>query len=351
MKSRGLMVVEGGGCGDAGGVASRNGAFQHIANRPIAHHVLDVLESAGVEEILVASSTEVSDQLHECLGARGSGLRYISRPGPLDVAGALSLAAPVIDGDPCIVHVASGLLGEPLAPFLADVRSDLPDVVLVVHQSSAPAGRLSAATQQMLHLAELDPARAALGMTGVWLFGPGAMCHMADAVWGDDGETDMTAVGERIEAAGGSVHVRLAEVWRRYTGNPLDLLELNRMALDSLRVDTRYPDNHGNSFEGRVWVHETAIVRSSVIVGPTVIGPGAQISDAYIGPYTSVGARARIEGSEIERSIVLRGASIMHIGGRLVSSVVGRNARVLRDFSLPRAVRLRVGDDAEVALC
>lgn len=40
-----------------------------------------------------------------------------------------------------------------------------------------------------------------------------------------------------------------------------------------------------------------------------------------------------------------------HVGGRLVASVVGRDARVFRDFSLPRALRLRVGDGTEAALC
>ncbi len=89
----------------------------------------------------------------------------------------------------------------------------------------------------------------------------------------------------------------------------------------------------------------------SVVVGPTVIGPNVQIADAYIGPYTAIGADARIEGAEIERSIIAPGASITHVGGRLVASVVGRDARVFRDFSLPRALRLRVGAGTEVALC
>ena len=92
--------------------------------------------------------------IRACLASResscGAPLRFVSRAAPLDLAGALKLAAPIVDGDPCIVHAASGLLGEPIAPFLADVRSDSPDVVLIVHQSPAPPeGRLSAATQQM----------------------------------------------------------------------------------------------------------------------------------------------------------------------------------------------------------
>ena len=44
-------------------------------------------------------------------------------------------------------------------------------------------------------------------------------------------------------------------------------------------------------------------------------------------------------------------ASMLHVGGRLVASIVGRHARVFRDFSIPRALRLQVGDGDEVALC
>ena len=132
---------------------------------------------------------------------------------------------------------------------------------------------------------------------------------------------------------------------------PVDLLELNRIALDHLDEKVQRPNNTGNHFEGRVWIDERASVRASVIVGPAVIGPNATVADAYIGPYTSVGAGARIEGAEIERSIISPGASIMHIGERLAASVVGRDARVFRDFSLPRALRLWVGDGNEVALC
>ncbi len=48
---------------------------------------------------------------------------------------------------------------------------------------------------------------------------------------------------------------------------------------------------------------------------------------------------------------MLADASVLHVGGRLVASIVGRHARVFRDFSVPRALRLQVGDGDEVALC
>jgi glucose-1-phosphate thymidylyltransferase len=57
-----------------------------------------------------------------------------------------------------------------------------------------------------------------------------------------------------------------------------------------------------------------------------------------------------IEGAEIEHSVVLSGASISHLGGRLEASVIGPKSRVFRDFRLPRALRLTVGEGAEVSL-
>jgi glucose-1-phosphate thymidylyltransferase len=81
-----------------------------------------------------------------------------------------------------------------------------------------------------------------------------------------------------------------------------------------------------------------------------VIGANATILDAFFGPYTAIGGGARIEGAEIEHSIVCSGAEVLHVGARLESSVVGRDARVARVFSVPRGVRLHIGDGASVVL-
>ena len=361
MEPRGVVVVQDEAV-DFGAARLRGAAaLEHVANRPIADHVLDELESAGVQEVVVACSSERTAEIRNALAERqtpqGLCLRFVEHEGPLDLPSALGLAAPIVGGAPCIVHLASGLLGEPLTPLISRLQDDSPDVVLFVHQQPAPNEHLSPATQDILHIAEIRPERDVLGMAGVWLFGPGALGHVADSPWRSGGDVDLTNVAESIAAAGGSFHVRLADGWRNYRGDAPDLLELNQIALDRLEVDQRRFNGNGNGsrvgnrIEGRVRIHESASVRASVIVGPTVIGAGAVIADAYIGPYTSIGAGARVEGAEIERSIIGAGARITHIGGRLAASVVGRDARIFRDFSLPRALRLRVGDGTEVALC
>jgi glucose-1-phosphate thymidylyltransferase len=349
----GIVVVDERGAGS--GRAQALGALEPVANRPIVHHVLDALESAGVTEMLVVSPAEVTSELRHCLAARdrrdGAPVGHLEHDGPVDLPGALSLAAAVVGSAPCIVHLASGLLGEPIAPFRGRLAVDSPDVTLFVHQGQGGGEHLSAATQEMLHLAELDPQRAALNLAGVLLLGPNALHEITRERWHGGGDVDLTTMAALVTAAGGNFEVLAVDAWRRYAGDPLDLLELNRIALDRIDTKLRRPCSNGNQIEGRVWIHERASVRASVIVGPVVIGAGAQICDAYIGPYTSIGPGAYIEGAEIERSIIASGAHITHVGGRLAASVVGRDARVFRDFSLPRALRLRVGEGTEVALC
>jgi glucose-1-phosphate thymidylyltransferase len=142
----------------------------------------------------------------------------------------------------------------------------------------------------------------------------------------------------------------LVRTWRSYGGDPLDLLELNRIVLDQQTPEVDPAAGGDNRIEGRVIIHPTAEISSSIILGPTIIGPGARVSNSYIGPYTSIGAGAEIEGAEIERSIISDGARIMHVSGRIEASTVGRRARIFRDFALPRAMRLHVGDGVELAL-
>lgn len=74
---------------------------------------------------------------------------------------------------PVSVHRATGLLDEPLRRFV-DRLGNRPDVMLTIHQAPRYDEHLSPATQAMLRLSQLS-ADCALGMAGVWLFGPGAL--------------------------------------------------------------------------------------------------------------------------------------------------------------------------------
>jgi glucose-1-phosphate thymidylyltransferase len=161
----------------------------------------------------------------------------------------------------------------------------------------------------------------------------------------------LAQVARLMQQRGEPVRVAPLEQWHRYDGTADGLLALNRIALDRITRSVPSTIDAENRVEGNAFVDPTAVVHDSVIYGPVVIGPGALVRNAYVGPYTSVGAYAHIEGSEIDRSIVAARASVTYVSARLVASVVGDGARVFTDLSLPRALRLWVGDGDEVALC
>ena len=334
--------------------ATRATPLQRAANRPIVCHVLDALRDTGLVDVAVIAPPDVSDEIAACIASEGpTGLQVhhlLAREHRDVLADALLVAAEFVGDAPCILHRADGLLGQPLQPFVEVLRDESPDVLLLVQQGARDAKRLRLVTQRALSPSQVDPTQAIQGIAGVCLLGPGVLERTPDAQWRADG-LDLAAVAEQAARHNGHVQMRVVHGWRHFAGNALDLLGMNRMMLDTLQADAIAGEGDGNRFEGRISIHPTACVMSSVIVGPVIVGADALITDSYIGPHTSIGEHVRVEGAEIESSIVLSGASILHVGGRLVASVVGRDARIFRDFSMPRALRLQVGDGDEVALC
>ncbi len=333
--------------------ATRAPSLQRVANRPIVCHVLDALLAANVAEVAVLAPPSLTEEIAGCIASEGpsgcevSNLAYDCNSEP---EAALRAIAQFAGDAPTIVHRADGLLGQPLAPFLELLHREQPDMVLLIAQGARNPERIGPAAQQLLRVTELDPDNGALGVAGVCVLGPGAFAQMHQA--GPRALEFGALVESQIEHGSSRVQVRVVhDEWRAFAGDALDLLDMNRAVLDALQA--RPPALHGeeNRFEGRVLIDASATVSASVICGPVIVGAGAYIANSYIGPHTSIGERVHIDGAEIERSIVLAGASILHVGGRLVASVVGRDARIFRDFSMPRAMRLQVGDGDEVALC
>lgn len=346
------------------GVNGTSTALQRVANRPIVCHVLEALCRAGVTDVTVLSAAADTESLRAGIAAEGPEQLAVEHvpyaEGSFECA--LRAAMRVLGDSPLVVHAADGLLMQPLAPLLSLLESGPHDLLALMHRRQSANGSVGLATRRLLRVAGAGhEQQSALEPTGVCLFDGGVLREtLAASAWRNP-ELDLAAVAEQLAARERRVGVQHVGGWRRNRGSVEDLLELNRIAFDALPREQASMSatsatevavqDAASRLEGYVEIHPTARLHASVVVGPARVGPGAEVTDSYIGPYTSIGAGARIESAEVERSIIMPGASIMHIGGRLVGSVVGRDARIFRDFSLPRALRVHVGDGNEVALC
>src|SRR5206468_12883291 len=127
-------------------------------------------------------------------------------------------------------------------------------------------------------------------------------------------------------------------------------LEANRLILETIHAA-----NDGecveSSVDGRVIVEPGARLERSTVRGPAIIGAGTRLVDAYVGPYTAIAEDCLVEQAEVEHSILLAGARVRHLSGRMESSLLGRNVSIERDERRqPRAYRFLVGDNSEIGI-
>lgn len=143
--------------------------------------------------------------------------------------------------------------------------------------------------------------------------------------------------------------IELPALWH-YDGTVDGILEANRIALDAMKRGRIGVDLSNATVQGRVHIDPSAQLDGAKLRGPVYIGPGVRLVETYVGPYTTIAAGVTLEGVEIENSIVLPEAQIRYPGRRLEASLVGEGALIGRDYSLPSALRLRVGPGSEIQL-
>jgi NDP-sugar pyrophosphorylase family protein len=174
------------------------------------------------------------------------------------------------------------------------------------------------------------------------VLGPGPLLFMAgDALAAEPAREQSAPADDAV--------IELEAAWR-YDGTVDSLLEANTLALDGMKRGRVGVDLSNASVQGRVHIDPSAELDGAKLRGPAYIGAGARLVETYVGPYTTVGAGVTLEGVEIENSIVLPDAQIRYPGRRLEASLVGEGAQIGRDYSLPSALRLRVGPGSEIQL-
>src|SRR5690349_6076911 len=102
------------------------------------------------------------------------------------------------------------------------------------------------------------------------------------------GELEITDAIQHLVDIGARVEPHIVRGWWKDTGRLDDMLEANRLILETLerRVEGELAESQ---IEGRVVVEAGALLERSTVRGPAVIGAGAVVRDAYVGPYTAIG--------------------------------------------------------------
>jgi glucose-1-phosphate thymidylyltransferase len=325
-------------------------ALMPVANRPLLWHALDWLAASGVSEAAVIVPEHLADDTRwAATGIRASlSVSWVEQLPDESLGHVLADLTGFLEGEAFVLHLADSLAKQSLRSLIAGRADCDTEALLVVHESR---GVEQAQVVQLRAAVGGGPARPRPlhnDSAGVAVLAARALDGAANL--GLDPEHAPETLVERVRQRGGGVATCCATNWWRYRGGSDALLDGNRFALEGRRADYDCASLVDSTIQGAAIVHPSARIKSSVVRGPAIIGARTRLYEAYVGPYTSIGDDVVIEGAEIEHSVVLPGASITHLGGRLEASVIGPRSRVFRDFCLPRALRLTIGEGAEVCL-
>jgi glucose-1-phosphate thymidylyltransferase len=326
-----------------------------IANKPVLFYGIEAMAEAGIRDIGIV----VGDTHAEIRAAVGDGSKwgvrvmYIEQDAPRGLAHAVKISETFIGRDPFVMYLGDNLLNKGITQFVQDFSRDAPAAQILLARVPDP---------QMFGVAELrdgkvvrlvEKPKEPIGdhaLVGVYMFGPQVFESVNRIRPSFRNELEITDAIQDLIDSGLTVRPQVVEGWWKDTGKLEDMLEANRLILETF---DRRLDGHidaDSRVEGKVVVEEGAVIERSVIRGPAIIGRGARISQAYIGPFTSIMNDVVIQDTEIEHSIVLECSSLRDLANRVTDSLIGKNVRIYREPVKPSAFRFMLGDNSEVGI-
>ena len=328
-----------------------------VANKPVLFYGVEALLGAGIREIGII----VGDTKNEIQEAVGEGKRwgddvritYIEQPEPLGLAHAVLVAEDFLGEEPFVMYLGDNILKSGIVSLVEEFRQQKPNALILLTPVPDPTifGVAELEDGRVVRLVEKPQhPKSNLALVGVYMFDH----HVFEAAkaiqpsWRN--ELEITDAIQYLVDHGRRVQPHLVSGWWKDTGKIEDILEANRLILEGISGQVKGEVDAGSRISGEVIIEKGASVRSSTIRGPAIIGAGSEISDSYIGPFTSIQKNCRVIKTEIEHSIVLEGSEIVDIGARIDESLIGREVRIYKCPPKPLAYRFMVGDKSEIGL-
>ena len=327
-----------------------------VANQPVLFYGIRSMVAAGITEIGIILNPETGGEIREVAGDGsrfGAQITYIDQASPDGLAHAVLTAEPFLGDSSFVMYLGDNLLQGGISDLVQQFEANRPDTMILLQpvEDARQYGVAELEDGRVTKLVE-KPAepKSNLALVGVYLF-TGKIMEAAKAIEPSArGELEITDAIQWLVDRGDRVEPHVVHGWWKDTGKLADMLEANRLILETIeeRVDGDV-DEH-SQVEGRVIIEAGAKIERSVVRGPVVIGAGARVSDSYVGPYSAIAADAVVERSEVEHSILLERAQLIGLEGRIESSLLGRDVTVRRGERTPRAYRFMVGDNSEIEI-
>jgi glucose-1-phosphate thymidylyltransferase len=326
-----------------------------IANKPILYYAIEAAADAGIKEIGIvhnADSQEVPNYIGD--GSKwGVKITYIPQVNPGGLAQVVQLAEEYIADDKFIFYLGDNMLVGGVKRFVEEFEKSGCNCYLTLSKVNDPErfGVPEIRDRKIVRVEEKPKKpKSSYAVAGIYLYDH----HIFEAVKSlkpsARGELEISDAHTFLIKHGLKVGYTEITGWWKDTGKPTDLLEANRLILDSLTPRNDGTVDKQSDLAGRVVIEEGARIINSKIRGPIIIGKNCIIENSYIGPFTSIGDRTEVRDSEIEYSIVLRDCKVTSVGIRIEGSILGNDVEVVKAIGKPQVHRFMIGDQSRIEL-
>ncbi|HKJ67592.1 MAG TPA: glucose-1-phosphate thymidylyltransferase [bacterium] len=327
-----------------------------VANKPILFYALEYVKAAGITDVgmvINAGTTEVQDVLGDG-SPWGVSITYIPQDRPLGLAHVVKISEEFIGDDEFVFYLGDNIVVGGISRFIEEFRTAESNCHLVLARVKDPErfGVPEIIENRIVRIEEKPKVpKSNYAVSGIYIYGP----HIFEAVNSispsDRGELEISDAHQYLVEKG--YHISFSEItgWWKDTGKPLDLLEANRLILDNL--PSNYVDqsiDKNSTLLGRARIAPSARIINSNIRGPVIIGENCRIENTYVGPYTSIYNNTVIRNSEVEYSIILDSCRIEDVDLRIESSLLGKEAEIVKATPKPRTHRFVIGNQSRVEI-
>ncbi|MGH2448869.1 MAG: glucose-1-phosphate thymidylyltransferase [Chloroflexota bacterium] len=326
-----------------------------LANKPVLFYVIEDLVAAGIDDIGIVVG-DTADQIRGAVGdgeSFGCRVTYIRQDRPGGLAHAVKAARDFLGDSRFVMYLGDNFIEGGITRYVKEFHnSDAAAHLLLYHVPNPQDFGVASIEGDRIVALEEKPAlpQSDLALVGIYLFDK--RIHQAtDAIEPSGrGELEITDAISWLLASNHDVRPHVLDGWWIDTGKMEDMLNANRLVLQDIRrrIDGLVAEDC--TLQGNVVVERGARVVASTLRGPLIIGSGATIENAYVGPFTAIGRECVIKDSEIEHTIVMERSRIVDVPYRIEDSLIGREVTVARSPSKPKAYKMMLGDHSKVGI-
>lgn len=326
-----------------------------VANKPILFYCIEDLINAGIKTLGIIVGPNKEQVMDSVKSVNWDvDIEFIYQDVPGGLAHAVKISEKFLGDDKFIMYLGDNLLKGGITNFAKDfANSDVEASLLLTEVDNPEQYGVALVDEQKKVIVKLveKPKKppSNLSIVGIYGLTPAIFEAIKNINPSWRGELEITDALHWLIEEGYYVRYTLVEGWWKDTGKPEDILDANRLILDRLKVANKGKVEN-SVLKGRISIRKNSIIKeNSVIKGPVIIGKDCVISNAYIGPYTSIGDGSQIINTEIEDSIVMEGAKIVN-AEKIVESLIGKNVNIEKDNKLPIGRRFIIGDSSKVRI-